>query len=241
MAKFRNVEDLISWIVDFFSERFGNSAILKGGLSLRLLHSPRYTNDADYVFVPFRSKNAVKTLVESALDSVKDLSYESSMNSKALRILISFGGQSAQVEIAAEESCKSIPISSSLLSVPYGRPARIVRIMEPGISFAHKIAAWNERELSRDLYDIYQYESLFKTRPDLETLNLRLQKARSYAGIVAAKNIGNLIGKLRNAAENLSDERIADLRPLLNEEELAGLAFRLRPSLLALIETLTRG
>ena len=57
MEKFENKEALLAWIVDFFSTSFGNSAILKGGMALRLMHSPRYTNDVDYIFIhlPIRS------------------------------------------------------------------------------------------------------------------------------------------------------------------------------------------
>ncbi len=56
MERFESTEALLAWIVDFFADRFGNSAILNGGMSLRLMHSPRYTNDVDYIFVPFDSK-----------------------------------------------------------------------------------------------------------------------------------------------------------------------------------------
>jgi hypothetical protein len=31
---------LLAWIIDFFATHFGNSAILKGGMSLRLMQSP---------------------------------------------------------------------------------------------------------------------------------------------------------------------------------------------------------
>ena len=96
MEKFENTEALLAWIVDFFAVNFGNSAILKGGMSLRLMHSPRYTNDVDYIFVPFGSKKNAKSLVEGALSHVEGLRFESTMNSKALRILVEYGGQQAQ-------------------------------------------------------------------------------------------------------------------------------------------------
>ena len=110
--------------------------------------------------------------------------------------------------------------------------------MEPGVSFAHKIAAWNERELMRDLYDIYQYESLFKVKPQIDILQMRLKKARSYKGVTAAREINELVDKLTQVAEKLNDDNLAELRPLLSEEELAGLAFRMRPAILRLCEKL---
>ena len=236
MIKFENTEALLAWIVDFFADKFGNSAILKGGMSLRLMHSPRYTNDVDYIFIPFDSKKDAKALVEEALSQVDGLSFESSMNSKALRIAVAYGGQKAQIEINAEKECPSIPMSSTLLSTPYGHPARIVRVMEPGIAFAHKIAAWNERELMRDLYDVYQYESLFRTVPRMDTLLMRLEKARSYKNVVAARNLSELVKKMRTTAENLTENSFAELVPLLDAAELAGLSFRMRPAILSLCD-----
>ena len=240
MENFKSTEALLSWIVDFFAQKFGNSAILKGGMSLRLMHSPRYTNDVDYIFIPYDTKKDAKTLVEEALSLVEGLKYNTTMNSKALRIIVDYAGQQAQIEINVEMECPSIPMSSSLLSTPYGYPARIIRVMEPGVAFAHKIAAWNERELMRDLYDVYQYESLFRTAPNMEILYKRLKSARSYKNVVAAKNIGALVEKMRKCAESLTESSFSELVPLLDAVELAGLSFRMRPSILALCDKMTK-
>lgn len=240
MENFKSTEALLSWIVDFFAQKFGNSAILKGGMSLRLMHSPRYTNDVDYIFIPFDSKKDAKTLVEEALSLVEGLKYNTTMNSKALHIIVDYAGQQAQIEINVEMECPSIPMSSSLLSTPYGYPARIIRVMEPGVAFAHKIAAWNERELMRDLYDVYQYESLFRTAPNMEILYKRLKSARSYKNVVAAKNIDALVEKMRKCAESLTENSFSELIPLLDAVELAGLSFRMRPSILALCDKMTK-
>lgn len=126
-------------------------------------------------------------------------------------------------------------MSSSLLSTPYGRPARIIRIMEPSAAFAHKIAAWNERELMRDLYDIYQYETVFGISPNMGILELRLKKARSYANIKAAKDLSSLSSKLGKAAAELNESALQELEPLLSAEELAGLGLRMKPALKSLI------
>lgn len=234
----KNTEELLLWIVDFFAEHFGISAVIKGGISLRLMHSPRFTNDVDYVFVPFASKKDVKSRIESVLCNVENLEFQISLNSKALRIRVDYGGQSAQVEISTEKECPSVPMSTSLLSAPYGFPTRIVRIMEPSVSFAHKLAAWNERELMRDLFDIYQYHSFFRLSPNRAVLENRLKTARSYRGVFAAKSVEKFVGKLRNRADSLSDANIEELRPLLDEDNLAGLLFRLRPAMLSLCEEL---
>lgn len=240
MEKFESTEALLAWIVDFFADKFGNSAILKGGMSLRLMRSPRYTNDVDYIFIPFESKKDAKSLVEEALSQVDGLKFESTMNSKALRIVVDFGGRSAQIEINTERDCPSVPMSSSLLTTPYGRPARIVRVMEPGVAFAHKIAAWNERELMRDLYDVYQYESLFGVTPKMDVLLQRLKSARSYRNIIAAQSLEGLVKKMRQAAGNMTEDSFEELLPLLDAAELAGLSFRMRPAIVALCDKLEK-
>ena len=171
---------------------------------------------------------------------VEGLKFESTLNSKALRIVVDFGGQSAQIEVNTEQECPSIPMSSSLLMTPYGHPARIVRIMEPGVSFAHKIAAWNERELMRDLYDVYQYESLFGAAPRMDILLLRLEKARSYKNVVAAQSLEGLVNKMRQAARNMTEDSFEELVPLLDAAELAGLSFRMRPAIVALCDKLEK-
>lgn len=238
MEKFKSTEELLAWIIDFFAISFGNSAILKGGMSLRLLHSPRFTNDVDYVFIPFDSKKDVKQIIEKELEKVNNLTFTTFLNSKALRILISYGTQEAQVEISVEKECPSIPMSSSLLSTPYGRPARIIRIMDPSISFAHKIAAWNERNLMRDLYDIYQYESLFKIKPQIDVLKIRLKKAKPFGNTTPATNMNDLINHLTDCANSITEESFSELLPLLNTEELSGLSFRIKPAIFSLCESL---
>lgn len=240
MDKFNSTEELLAWIIDFFAIHFGNSAILKGGMSLRLMHSPRYTNDVDYIFIPYGSKKNAKSIIESELKNVPNLEFQTTINSKALRILVNYGSQSAQIEISAEKECTSIPMSSSLLSSPYGRPNRIIRIQEPATAFAHKIAAWNERELLRDLYDIYLYKVVFQISPKWSILKDRLKKARSNKNVKVAKDFGSIIKKLSTVANTLNEKTLKELSPLLNQEEMAGLEFRLKAAMLTLCEEMEK-
>jgi hypothetical protein len=43
---------LIARVLDLFARRFDKRAVLRGGMVLRILGSPRFTNDLDYIFVP---------------------------------------------------------------------------------------------------------------------------------------------------------------------------------------------
>lgn len=74
----------------------------------------------------------------------------------------------------------------------------------------------------------------------MEILYKRLKSARSYKNVVAAKNIGALVEKMRKCAESLTENSFSELIPLLDAVELAGLFFRMRPSILALCDKMTK-
>ena len=63
----RNEEKLLAIIVEKFSQRFGKKAVLCGGMALRIMGSARYTNDLDYLFVPFKSKNEIVSILLECL------------------------------------------------------------------------------------------------------------------------------------------------------------------------------
>jgi len=227
MKNFRNTEELLAWVINFFAAEFGNNAIIRGGMALRLLNSPRYTNDIDYVFIPFTSKKELKPLIEKKLSSVQGLDFSITMNSKVMDININYLSQSCQIEINAETECESLATSSSPIASLYGMPSKIVRIANLPAAFAHKIAAWNERELLRDLFDIYQYKAILRVEPNLEILQKRLAKVRIYKNAKPAKNLKSLKEKLLLAANELNEQKIQELKPLLPEVELAGLHLRM--------------
>jgi len=233
MGNFRNTEELLAWVINFFAVEFGNNAIIRGGMALRLLNSPRYTNDIDYVFVPFLSKKELKPLIEEKLSNVSGLDFSIKLNSKVMDIDIAYMGQSCQIEINVESECESIAMSSSPIASLYGMPAKIVRIANLPVAFAHKIAAWNERELLRDLFDIYQYKSILRVEPNLEVLQKRLGKVRIYKNAKPANNLNELKEKLLLAANGLDEHKIKELKPLLPEAELAGLHLRIAAAVVA--------
>ncbi|MDR3013509.1 MAG: nucleotidyl transferase AbiEii/AbiGii toxin family protein [Chitinispirillales bacterium] len=242
MENFRNTEELLAWVINFFAEEFGNNAIIRGGMALRLLNSPRYTNDIDYIFIPFRSKKDIKPLIEKKMSSVKGLDFAITLNSKALVVNICYLSQSCQAEISVENKCLSLPMSSSAIASQYGLPAKIVRIVELSTAFAHKIAAWNERELLRDLFDVYQYKTILKIEPNAEVLQKRLAKPRNYPNVKSARNLNELREKLLTAANGLNEQNIYDeLSPLLPETELAGLHLRIAAAMRGTVENIDGG
>jgi hypothetical protein len=238
MVNFKSTEELLAWIVDYFAEHFGAHAILKGGMALKLLHSPRYTNDVDYVFVPFGSKLDIEALIHAKLSKVNGLDSKATFNSKAMRLLVRYGGQSAQIEINVSTECPSTVASTALLGGQYGYTPKVVRIMDLPVSCAHKLAAWNERRLLRDLYDIYQFISVLDVFPDHATLIQRLAETRAYHGIKPAKNLGHLKNDLLKEGRRAAKDSLNELKPLLAPEELIGLGIRLQGALGVLVKRL---
>ena len=42
-------QELLARVLDVFAQKFDKQAVLRGGMVLRILGSPRFTNDLDYV------------------------------------------------------------------------------------------------------------------------------------------------------------------------------------------------
>ncbi len=167
-------ETLFLWIMHRFADVFKDHAILKGGMALRLIDSPRSTTVIDYVFVPHRSKQEIRAKVESVLGEITDAELTIELHSKMMRAEIRVDRAAIQLEANVAMECKSIPISTAAVAQQVGRPARVVRIMSPDWALARKLAAWNERRLLRDLYDVYFFAARLDELPDGEVLDRRL-------------------------------------------------------------------
>ena len=176
MPEISTVEGLMIFLINTFSEKFPQSAILKGGMSLRLLDCPRLTNDIDYVFVPYSSKKDILQGVLDVLDEIDGLTYEYTMNSKCLRIRIRYGELATQVEANVAKEYSATSISTAAISRQQGMLGRIVQLASYDVSMANKLAAWNERALVRDLYDLYFYYTMVQVMPEMAVLEKRLEK-----------------------------------------------------------------
>jgi predicted nucleotidyltransferase component of viral defense system len=171
MPELKTQDDLFLYLMHVIHEKYQDSAILKGGMVLRLLGSQRETLDLDYVFVPFCSKKEIFSSIEELFESIEDLKSTISMNSKAIRINIEYESLRAQVEINVSEKVKSTAISTANLKESHNpTSARIIKIMSLDVALANKMAAWNERRLLRDIFDIYYFLEVQNVLPDLEVL-----------------------------------------------------------------------
>ena len=225
-------DSVFVWIMHRMSEEFGDHAILKGGMALRLLDCPRSTNDVDYVFVPFDSKKDIEKGFDGILKDIPNAKIEKSMNSKAIRAKINVSGFPIQIEAAVSLECKSAAVSTTPLAAKAGMLGRVIKIMSVDVALSNKIAAWNERRLYRDIYDIYYMYERLGVRPDRDTLISRLEKVESRIPrrkSVKKMNIVELTKEIENALNGISGDGVRrELSMLLNETELAGLDLKFR-------------
>ncbi|MCP4444011.1 MAG: nucleotidyl transferase AbiEii/AbiGii toxin family protein [Myxococcales bacterium] len=235
-------DKLFVWVIHRLAERFENHAILKGGMVLRLLDSTRHTNDLDYVFVPYSSKKDVRTLLVEALEDLEGAQIEVTMHSRMVQVDLSLDGVSVALEASVARSCASSPMTTGAFARSVGQPAQIVRIMDLGISLAHKLGAWNERRLLRDLYDVYFLWTHAGARPTMEVLASRLAKVESRLPKlrnVKSMSFANLAQALQEAANAIDANAIdREMGGLLPVEDLAGLAPRIRSAVVSAAQAL---
>lgn len=232
-------EALLVEVMDVIAERFDKHAVLRGGMVLRVLGCERLTNDVDYVFVPFASKKDVVAEVLSALHRLEGVVIAHSLNSKCLRVALSRNEVAVQIEIKTAKEIRTSLVSNRYLARSYGRPPRIIPVLDYPVALAEKMAAWNERRLIRDLYDIWFYLRM-GVSPDVPTLEKRLAKPEYSRRIKQSdrfkgKTAAVFYTYLREAAQTLTDESIqVELSDYLPAEEIAGLAMRFRAELVKL-------
>jgi predicted nucleotidyltransferase component of viral defense system len=242
LARPATADGLFVWVMHRFAEVFEEHAIVKGGIALRLLDCPRSTTDIDYVFVPFASKNEVVDQLRSVLAEIEGADIEVRVHSKMIRASLRIDGAAIQIEANVDVECPSVPVPTAAFALGQGQPSRLVRVMGLERALAHKLAAWNERRLLRDLYDIYYLAVRLGALPDRDALRKRLRKVESR--LPALKNrramtLAQLLVELRSAVEHLEDRAVRnELAPLLPADEIEGLVPRLRAGITKVVEGL---
>ena len=234
---------LFLWVMHRFAEVFEEHAVLKGGMALRLFDCPRATNDVDYLFVPFASKKAITNRIEAVLRELDGAAVQVDVHSKMVRARLTVDGASIQIEVNVSMQCDSVAVPTGAFAASVGQPSRIVRVMSPAVAMAHKLAAWNERRLLRDLYDVYFLSSRLGAQPDRSVLLERLEAIRSRLPELRGRqrmDLAEFTSELGAAAAALDEARIrSELAPLLPSEELPALELRIRSAVIRVAEGLT--
>jgi len=231
----KTTDDLLLWFLGYFAQKFRNRAIVKGGMVLRLLNSPRATNDLDILFVPFSSKKEILPELEQVIADVDGIESQVSADSKCIRCRVRYGKIQIQIEGTIAESCEYESVST----VSHGAPL-LLAVQRRDIALAHKIGAWNERDLMRDLYDIHYFISVLGVKPDLPTLKDRLQHVFSGRSNRSKKmTMSELVQKIEIAHRSLDVKRLnEELGAILTKDELAGLDMKIKAGLYRLMEML---
>ena len=246
MAEINSNEALMVWIMNRLSEVFNEHAILKGGMVLRLLDCPRYTNDLDYVFIPYTSNKDILPLIIKVLNELNDTKINYSFHSTCLRIMVVYKDFKIQIESTVDKYCKAIGLSTSSLAKPNNQLPRIIQVMSFDVALAHKMAAWNERNLMRDLYDIYFIHSVLNEMPDEEVLRKRLGAISYTQGAQSKKQtkkmtIKEFLEKLTLAIEELTQKSLEnELRDYFNPIEFPGLDKKIKIGIRSLIDKISQ-
>jgi len=246
MDNIRTQEDLQIWLIHFLGEKFPQNAILKGGMAMKLLlNCPRYTNDLDYIFVPFKSRKPVMKQLCEALSTMNFLIIAATrQHSNTFVIEVQTNTEpkvSTAIEFNVQLECNRIPVSTKRLASIIQMSSQLVNVTNPQEAMSHKIAAWLERDLMRDLYDMYFFvQSGFV--PDRKTLESRLSNINNLnkrRKLPKKMTLGDLAELLKERLANLTDDEIDSLCAILPQDEVILLKTQLRPTLNRLAETLT--
>ncbi len=229
-------QQLLARVLDLFAQKFDKKAVLRGGMVLRVLGSPRLTNDLDYVFVPYKSKKDIADEIIACLKSIEGAKVKSALNSKCLRVVLTEGQTTIQIEAKVALDVKTTTASTRLFSSQFNLPPRIIHVVDTDVALANKMAAWNERRLIRDIYDMW-FLIQMRATPDIPTLTERLRKP-AYSRLVKksdyfpGKTCGEFFDFLRSNVANLSDEQVRDeLSDYLPPRETEGLLLLFRAAL----------
>ncbi len=248
MDSIRSDEALRVWLINYLSEKMGEHAILKGGMVLRLLNCPRYTHDLDYVLIPYRSKKEIVPLMEKTLGSLEGITLSHHLHSTNARFEIvlknQFGTFKTLIEATVSDSCDSQPLSTGDFALQHEQLPHVIRVMRFDIALAHKFAAWNERRLMRDLYDIYFIYKNLGELPNIAVLEERLQKinyarGRNKSALPKKMNLMEFLDFLGKEIKNLTEDDLEkELRDTLDTHQLLGLDKKIKISIGEIIEKL---
>lgn len=237
-------DGLFVWVLHRFAEVFEEHAIVKGGIALRLYDCPRSTTDIDYVFVPFESKTEVVERMRSVLGEIEGAQVDVGVHSKMIRARLRVDGAAIQIEANVDLECPSTSVPTASFATGQGQPSRMVRVMALERALASKLAAWNERRLLRDLYDVYYLSVRLGAVPDMGALKARLGRIESRLPALKRRrsmSLAELIVALRAAVDDLREAALRnELAPLLPADEVEGLVPRLRAGIIKVIERLER-
>ncbi|MGL1901960.1 MAG: nucleotidyl transferase AbiEii/AbiGii toxin family protein [Fibrobacterales bacterium] len=240
MINITNIDTFFLWVLELFSKEFPSHAILKGGMSLRLLGCPRNTKDLDFLFIPYSSKKEVAPLIDSVIKKYPEIEYDLKAHSTCIVCKLSHNNIQIAIDVTVTESIDTIPATTEVLSSQYNYPNFIIRTVSYENALANKIGAWIERRLMRDIYDIHFYISTLRVNPDMGILTNRMSKITSRRDkSLKSLTLPELISLFDTFCQELTLKQLeGELNEYFSEIELIGLDMKIKVSLQKLIDFL---
>lgn len=233
----KNREELLLKVMHLMSEHFKDRIVLEGGMLLRLLNSPRATQDVDYLLVSESSKKVLAEEIKKVLLKLDDVIVRAvELNSRGIFVSLESRNEpnvGAFLEISVVSALLKPPTSISTIALAgrYSMTGRIVASMELSEAFAHKICAAIERDSIRDLYDMTILEPLCEIdmailSKRLSNLSVKRQKARSIS-------LDEAVERLRTRAGDITQEKVErELGAWLPDESLCGMDVIIKSTIL---------
>lgn len=243
MNRNNSTEEFLARILCLLAKYFHNQLILKGGMLLRLLDSPRKTQDLDYCWIRTKKRTLFGEEIKNALEKIEGLKVMNiHANSRGVFITAqetpSHALAKIEISVVSATHKSPKPMSTAPLTNRYDLGAHIISTMDLSEALSHKIAASLERRLIRDLYDISQLEPLANF--DLETLKDRLGRLEIRRAKPRKVNLGEAAELLRKRLDDLTQEAIRnELQGQLPEDYLPGLEHVVRSSVLRTIQKIS--
>ncbi len=224
----KELEPFLARLIDFLAEKYKSQLVLKGGMLLRLLESPRSTRDIDYAWIRTKKRNLFAQDLKSSLEMMEGVEVvNATSNSRGvfLDVLDRPTGLRAKLEISVVKAFHRPPrpMTTAALAHPHALKPQVVTTMDLSEALSHKIAAALERNLARDLYDLMILGRLTsfdeKTlRERFSGLEIRRAKPQAITALEAA-------ARLQKRIDSLSQEALAtELSSLLPGEPMEGMA-----------------
>lgn len=167
-------------------------------------------------------------------ESPLSISYHSSI----LQVTATINGVSIIIEGSTSEAFEPVVISTAPLAMRLQQQPCLISIMPNDMSLSHKLAAWLERRLTRDLYDIYILYERFEATPDLDILDKRLLNIHYLKGIKPRpkiKSTQEFLAFLKEQVQSIKPELIeAQLQGLIDDRELEGIGTHIKIIILGL-------
>jgi len=236
-----NTEEFLARLMNFLNEKFKNKLVLKGGMLLRLLNSPRQTQDLDYVWLREKRRNLFADDIKNALIRMPNLNMvDTAVNSRGIFFTVqdTQTKASAKIEISVVKNLKSPQsLMNDRLVDAFSLPVHVIAVMDLSEALSHKIAASLERDLMRDLYDLSILEPM--TTFDVKVLEERFSELEIDRNKPKKISFQEASRMLRKRLENMSEKRIKEeLGASLPKENLVGLDLIIRASAGRLIQRL---